>query len=93
MTEISLLQISMSQNDEAKSGKIKESMLSRSLSEPECLTCHLTYKANETETEISLFLRKHSSVTGKKIKEIYGLAIYLFNCPLCQMESEPAKSP
>ena len=36
-----------------------------SSSEPECLTCHLTYLANETETEISLFLRKHSSVTGK----------------------------
>lgn len=36
-----------------------------SSSEPECLTCHLTYLANETESEISLFLRKHSSVTGK----------------------------
>jgi hypothetical protein len=34
-------------------------------SEPECLTCSLTYYANETETEISLFLRKHPSVTGR----------------------------
>ena len=34
-------------------------------SEPECLTCSLTYYTNETESEISLFLRKHSSVTGK----------------------------
>ena len=33
-------------------------------SEPECLTCSLTYYTNETESEISLFLRKHPSVTG-----------------------------
>ena len=33
--------------------------------EPECLSCGLTFLANETEAEISLFLRKHSSVTGK----------------------------
>ena len=50
-------------SDDNKSNAKEEN----SSSEPECLTCSLTYLVNETETEISLFLRKHSSVTGNFI--------------------------
>ena len=34
------------------------------LTEPECLSCHLVEMTNSTETEISLFLRKHPMIRG-----------------------------
>ena len=53
-------------SDDNKSNAEEEN----SRTEPECLTCSLTYLVNETETEISLFLRKHSSVTGNFTQSI-----------------------
>ena len=34
------------------------------LAEAECLTCHLATAVNRSESEISLFLRKHPLVRG-----------------------------
>ena len=65
-------------------GDNTDTIFPKRTSDPECLTCDLTYYMNETESEISLFLRKHTSVTGtikyiplpKINSDIHGPVIY-----------------
>ena len=47
----------------------RDLVMTTSQRRPECVTCHLIEAANQTETEVNLFLAKHEA---KKVSRING---------------------